>query len=80
MKEQKLKEVKPVEVEEVKKWKVEKILNKRKVRGVAKYLVWWKGFMTEYNSWQKKEDLENTKEVIVEFKDRLNAEIEDKRS
>jgi len=31
--------VKPVEVEEVKEWKVEKILNKRKVRGVVKYLV-----------------------------------------
>ena len=37
---QKEKEVKPVEVEEVKEWKVEKILNKRKVRGVVKYLVW----------------------------------------
>jgi len=28
-----------VEVEEVKEWKVEKILNKRKIRGVDKYLV-----------------------------------------
>jgi len=37
---QKLEEVKLVEVEVVKKWKVEKILNKRKVRGVVKYLVW----------------------------------------
>jgi len=36
---QKVKEVKPVEVEEVKEWKMEKILNKRKVRGVVKYLV-----------------------------------------
>jgi len=36
---QKKKEVKPVEVEEIKEWKVEKILNKRKVRGVVKYLV-----------------------------------------
>jgi len=37
---QKLKEVKLVKVEEVEKWKVKKILNKRKVRGVVKYLVW----------------------------------------
>jgi len=34
-----VKEVKPVEVKEVKEWEVEKILNKRKVRGVVKYLV-----------------------------------------
>jgi len=31
--------VKPVEVEEVKEWKVEKILNKKKVREIVKYLV-----------------------------------------
>ena len=37
--EQKKKEGKPVEVEGVKEWKVEKILNKRKIRGVDKYLV-----------------------------------------
>jgi len=36
---QKKEEVKPVEVERVKEWEVEKILNKRKVRGVVKYLV-----------------------------------------
>ena len=31
--------VKLVEVEEVEEWEVEKVLNKRKVRGVVKYLV-----------------------------------------
>jgi len=31
--------VKPVEVEEVEEWKVEKILNKRKIQGIVKYLV-----------------------------------------
>ena len=36
---QKREEVKPIEVEGVKEWKVEKILNKRKIRGVEKYLV-----------------------------------------
>ena len=34
---QKKEEVKPVEVEGVEEWEVEKILNKRKVRGVVKY-------------------------------------------
>ena len=36
---QKKVKVEPVEVERVKEWEVERILNKRKVRGVVKYLV-----------------------------------------
>ena len=39
MKGQKKEEGKPVEVEGVKEWEVEKILNKKKIRGVKKYLV-----------------------------------------
>ena len=39
MKGQKKEEGKPVEVEGVKEWEVENILNKKKTRGVAKYLV-----------------------------------------
>jgi len=54
---------------------VEKILNKRKVREVIKYLVWWKRFIEEHDSWEKKVDLENTKEVVANFERRMNAEI-----
>jgi len=36
---QRKEEVKPIEVKGVEEWKVERILNKRKVRGVVKYLV-----------------------------------------
>ena len=36
---QKKKEGKPVEVEGVEEWEVEKILNKKKIRGVEKYLI-----------------------------------------
>ena len=36
---QKNEEEKPVEVEGVEEWEVEKILNKKKMRGVEKYLV-----------------------------------------
>jgi len=36
---QKKEEGKPVEVEGVKEWEVEKILNKKKMRGVVKYLI-----------------------------------------
>jgi len=35
----KVEEMEPVEVEGIKEWEVEKILNKRKVRRVIKYLV-----------------------------------------
>jgi len=36
---QKKKEGKLIEIEGVKEWEIEKILNKRKIRGVDKYLV-----------------------------------------
>ena len=29
----------------------------------------------KYNTWEKKEDLENIKEVAAEFEGRLNAEV-----
>ena len=67
--------MKPVEVEKVKEWEIEKILNKRKVRRVIKYLVQWKRFTAEYNSQEREKDLENTKEVVAEFKERINTEV-----
>ena len=44
---QKKEKGKPIEVEGVKEWEVEKSLNKKKIRGVEKYLVQWKGFIAE---------------------------------
>ena len=41
---QKVEKVKLVEVDKEEECEVEKILNKRKIRGVMKYLVHWKGF------------------------------------
>ena len=64
-----------MEVEGVKEWKVEKILNKRKIRGVDKYLVQWKGFTAESNTWEKEEDLKNAKELVDDFQERIGAEI-----
>ena len=54
---------------------MEKILNKRKIRGVEKYLVQWKGFTAEGDTWGKKKDLENTRETLEEFKGRMNVEV-----
>ena len=67
VKEQKKEEGKPVEVEGVEEWKVEKVLNKKKIRGVEKYLIWWKGFTAEGDTWERKENLKNAKELIEEF-------------
>ena len=40
-----------------------------------KYLVRWKGFTVEHNTWKKKEDLGNTEEVLEKFKGRMKAEV-----
>ena len=61
---QKKEKRKPVEVEEVKEWKVEKVLNKKKMRGVEKYLVQWKGFTVERDTWERRENLKNVEELI----------------
>ena len=40
-----------------------------------KYLMQWKGFTVEHNSWEKEEDLENAKELVAEFEERINIEV-----
>ena len=72
---QKKKEEKPIEIEGVEEWEMERILNKRKIRGVDKYLVQWKRFMAENDIWKRKEDLENAREALEEFEGRMNVEV-----
>ena len=57
----------PVITEGEEEWEVKRILNKRKVRGKDKYLVRWKGFTAESDTWKGRENLENAKEAIEEF-------------
>ena len=64
---QKKEEGKPVKVEGIKEWEVEKILNKKKMRGVEKYLIRWKGFTAEGDTWERRENLKNAEELIEEF-------------
>ena len=64
---QKKEEGKPVEVEGVEEWEVEKILNKKKMKGVEKYLIWQKGFTAERDTWERRENLKNAEELIEEF-------------
>ena len=72
---QEKKEEKPIEVEGAKEWEVERILNKKKIRGVEKYLVRWKGFTVEEDIWERKKNLKNAREALGEFEGRMNVEI-----
>ena len=35
----------------------------------------WKGFTAEHDTWERKEDLGNAREVLEEFEGRMNAEV-----
>ena len=73
--EQRKEKGKLVEVEGIKEQEVEKILNKRKIQEVDKYLAQWKEFTAESDTQEKEADLENAKELVDEFEGRLGAEV-----
>ena len=54
---------------------MEKILNKKKIRGVEKYLVWWKEFTAEGDTWERIENLKNAEEAIKEFERKMSVEV-----
>ena len=74
-KEQRVEELELVEVDGVEEWEVKKILNKRKIWEVEKYLVCWKGFIAENDIWEKEKNLENTRELVNEFEERISTEV-----
>jgi len=47
------------------------------VRGKDKYLVHWKGFTVESDTWEGRENLKNTKEAIEEFEKEYRRDMED---
>ena len=75
---QKKEEGRPIEVEGVEEWEVEKILNKKKIRGVEKYLVRWKGFIAEGDTWERKENLKNAEEALTDFERRTEIRKQEK--
>ena len=64
---------------EEEEFKVEKILNKRMVRGKKKFLVRWKGYTAGEDTWENRENLENAKELVEEFKREYREEDEELR-
>jgi len=69
----------PVVIEGEEEWEVERILNKQWIRGKNKYLVWWKGFMAESDTWEEEENLENAKKAIEEYEREYRRDMEDVR-
>ena len=67
----------PVIIKREKEQKVKRILNKQWIREKDKYLVQWKGFTAESDTWKEIENLGNTKEVVEEFKKEYWQDIED---
>ena len=70
---------KPVIIKGEEEFKVEKILNKRTVRGKKKFLVRWKGYMAEEDTWENRENLGNTKELVEEFEREYKKKVEELR-
>jgi len=66
---QKKERLAPVMIEGKEEYEVEKILNKKKSRGRDQYLVWWKGYMVEEDTWEPRENLGNMEDLVQEFKE-----------
>ena len=70
---------KPVIIKGEEEFEVEKILNKRTVRGKKKFLVRWKGYIAGEDTWENRENLENTKELVEEFEKEHREEAKELR-
>ena len=65
-----------VEVAGEKKYEIEEILDRQERRGKMKYLVEWKGYTAEENTWEGLENLKNAMKKVEEFeKGRFEEEI-----
>ena len=62
-------------IEGEEEFEIEKIINKRTVRGKKKFLVRWKGYTVEEDTWESRENLENAKELVEEFERIYGKEV-----
>jgi len=66
-------------IEGEEEFEVKKILNKRIVRGKEKFLVHWKGYIAEEDTWENRENLGNVKELVDKFKRECGKETKELR-
>ena len=64
----------PVEINREKEYEVEKILNRRDMRGNLKYLVRQKGYTVEEDMWEGLENLGNVMDLIENFEKKIREE------
>jgi len=57
----------PVEIQGEMEYEVDKILSKRKRYGKVEYLVQWKGYTAEEDTWEKEGNLGNAQEAIRDY-------------
>ncbi len=60
----------PVRIRGEEEYEVEAVLDSRMRRGQLEYLVQWKGYTAEHNSWEPEGNLENAPEQIEAFRSR----------
>ena len=65
----------PIEVAGEKEYEVEKILNRRERREKLKYLVRWKDYITEEDTWKGLENVKNTRDLVEEFEKEMREEV-----
>jgi len=49
------------------------------IRGKEKFLVRWKGYTAEEDTWENRENLKSMKELVEEFKRIYGEEVEELR-
>ena len=54
-------------IEGEKEYKVEKILNKKNFREKDRYLVQWRGYTAEEDTWEPRKNLENANNLVEKF-------------
>jgi len=64
----------PVIIEGEEEYKVERVMNKRKKYGKWEYLVRWKEYTAEEDSWEREENLKNAKEVVEDYEKEYRKE------
>lgn len=57
----------PIEVEGEEEYEVEAILDSRLFRRQFQYLVWWKGYGTEHNSWEPSKNITHADKEVKKF-------------
>jgi len=73
-KDQKKKQPLLVIIEGEEEYEVEKILNKRKFREKNRYLVQWKGYTAEEDTWEPRENLGNARDLVKRFEKEYGEE------